>query len=177
MSGPAGRREGRDSFEPRLVFASPCVPRTSYFNETVCLSLSLSLSLSPPPRSFPLANRPTGPLARSRLAPSLSFSLSLSTFFLSPSRSRVLPYHAFLSSLSSSLPSVPSTRLLKKASRHLRVWRTAWWFSAWSMKNLIMSIRTIFSIDKSFVYVRRSRTQFHRKLANDDDSSRARWTT
>lgn len=40
------RREGRDSFEPRLVFASPCVPRTSYFNETVCLPLSLSLSLS-----------------------------------------------------------------------------------------------------------------------------------
>lgn len=40
------RREGRDSFEPRLVFASPCVPRTSYFNETVCLPLFLSLSLS-----------------------------------------------------------------------------------------------------------------------------------
>lgn len=39
------RREGRDSFEPRLVFASPCVPRTSYFNETVCLPLSLSLFL------------------------------------------------------------------------------------------------------------------------------------
>lgn len=38
------RREGRDSFEPRLVFASPCVPRTSYFNETVCLLLSHSLS-------------------------------------------------------------------------------------------------------------------------------------
>lgn len=39
------RREGRDSFEPRLVFASPCVPRTSYFNEIVCLSAALLLSL------------------------------------------------------------------------------------------------------------------------------------
>lgn len=44
VSGP-NREEGRDSFEPRLVFASPCVPRTSYFNETVCLCRSLSLSL------------------------------------------------------------------------------------------------------------------------------------
>lgn len=90
VSGPARRREGRDSFEPRLVFASPCVPRTSYFNETVCLSLPL-LSLPPPPRSFPLAvslvNQPTGPLAPSLAFFPFPFVISLSHIaHFSPSR-------------------------------------------------------------------------------------------
>lgn len=62
--GKERERKGRDSFEPRLVFASPCVPRTSYFNETVCSAPSLS--------PLPYSSR-------------LSSSLAL---FLSPSRSR-----------------------------------------------------------------------------------------
>lgn len=97
VSGP-NREEGRDSFEPRLVFASPCVPRTSYFNETVCLCRSLSFSFfsfAPfccSPRllfalSLPLSrswtNRPTGPLS-SRMISSLTVSFSLSPFPSSP---------------------------------------------------------------------------------------------
>lgn len=103
VSGPARRREGRDSFEPRLVFASPCVPRTSYFNETVSASAVLSLSFFLPlafssSSSLSLfssrrlarepTDRPTGPLARSRLAPSLFLSsfyhLALARFFPHP---------------------------------------------------------------------------------------------
>lgn len=114
------RREGRDSFEPRLVFASPCVPRTSYFNETVCLRLFLSpvsrLPVSPRlfVHSFPLALSlvTNGPLS-SRTIPSFTIFLFLSaplslflslhlylSFFVrlsySPSRSRVLLYHAVM---------------------------------------------------------------------------------
>jgi len=133
------RREGRDSFEPRLVFASPCVPRTSYFNETVCPSLSLSLSYflsfsslsfflslahltAPPLCSFPLTislvNQPTDrPVGLISHRPFLSLSLFLLLLLL------MLPYRAIMH-VSLSFPPLILVRLSKKASHRLRIRRT-----------------------------------------------------
>lgn len=127
-------REGRDSFEPRLVFASPCVPRTSYFNETVCLPFSLPLSLyflslthltavsSLLFSSRHLACEPTdrsvSHLARSRLAlPSfLPHRFSCSRAPISGGCARFFP---------PSPPPLVFVRLSQKASYRLRIRRTA----------------------------------------------------
>lgn len=129
-------REGRDSFEPRLVFASPCVPRTSYFNETVCPPFPLFLfyifSLLPtsPPLplcSFPLAislvsqptDRPVGLSSRTISSRISFFPLSFPPRF-SCSRAPISGGCARFF-----LPSPAFARLSQKASHRLRIRRTA----------------------------------------------------
>lgn len=139
--------EGRDSFEPRLVFASPCVPRTSYFNETVYSALFPAVSLSPLRAAARLAswflssrrlaqNRPTGRLSRLSLVsalvrPSLYFSLSLLSH--PPFRASLVHLLSHIAVMHASglppprVPFPPRGRVvapIEKASRRLRIRRT-----------------------------------------------------